>query len=181
MRLKSLNTFPIFSKVLTPNETTWFVFLYLADSNEEVRNKAKLLFSDEGIFDSILGPLQAAKPASNAFNRRQSILELCGLPSIEDLGITVTTTVKQDDSFMIPMKQEDPYNTQYYNSDRRKKFANFYGLAEPAFQRASNPLTVSVLKSLLDKYEPHFDTSMITVSKKNPWVSFLFLSKSITR
>ncbi|KAJ3313925.1 hypothetical protein HDU76_002509 [Blyttiomyces sp. JEL0837] len=162
-RLKSLDVFRIFMKTMAPEDCMWFCFLYLADSNQEVRRRAKELIVTEGLIDYALNGLRVAIIHTNS--RRANIVETCKLPSIQKLGVTVNTNATEDVEVSIP----DPFNYLYYTSDRRRKFTTRYGLSEHYFAKANQPVAQSILAAIRAKYS-YFVDPPPEVVEKYQWV-----------
>ncbi|KAI8848354.1 armadillo-type protein [Chytridium lagenaria] len=158
IRLRSLSIFRIFARHLPAEEAMNFCFLFLADSNREVRKKARDVIALEGVLDFAIPGLKAIRP--NMGSRRALILESCKLPSIQRLGVTINTNTIEEAKIAIPLQNEDAFNIKYYSSDRRRKFTERYGLAESKFARTILPLTQSVMEyveeksGVLKKYSP---------------------------
>ncbi|KAJ3090469.1 hypothetical protein HK102_003650 [Quaeritorhiza haematococci] len=94
IRIQSIAIFRIFMKYMAPEEAMWFCFLYLADSNREVRKQAKEMMVLEGLLDFAIGGLKAHRSPNNP--RRTAILETCKLPSIQQLGVTINTNATEE-------------------------------------------------------------------------------------
>ena len=161
--MKSLHLFPLYSKFLTINESMWFVLLYLADSDLEVREKAKILLAEEGILDSILEQLESlGKSDKNKLFDQMDKLSI-------DLNTQSQLIPKQlQQTFKLSFS--DPFNAKYYNSDSFKKIVGFYGLSESFYQKAILPPTPSILESIKDKYSPDPEYKIKNPKKVN-WIS----------
>ncbi|KND03924.1 uncharacterized protein SPPG_01373 [Spizellomyces punctatus DAOM BR117] len=149
VRLRSLDIVRILAKYMSTEEAIWFCFLYLADSNREVRNKSKDVLIVEGMLDFVVPALRTYKP--NAGSKRAIILESCKLPSIDKLVLAINTKENDEARIRVPFPDEDPYNVRWYSSDRRRKFSERYGLPESAFARAMLPLPQSIMTLVEDK------------------------------
>ncbi|KAJ3101339.1 hypothetical protein HDU97_001433 [Phlyctochytrium planicorne] len=149
VRLRSLAIFKIFAKHLGLEEAMQFCFLFLADSNREIRRKARELIAVEGLLDFALPVLKSAKPIAGS--RRAVMLETCKLPSIQRLGITINTNTMEEAKLSIPLVEMDPFNIKYYASDRRRKFTDRFGILESKFTRVVLPMTISVMEAIEER------------------------------
>ncbi|KAJ3055066.1 hypothetical protein HK097_011629 [Rhizophlyctis rosea] len=149
VRMRTLAVFRIFTKHLAAEEAMWFCFLYLADSNRDIRRKAKELIISEGLIDFAVPGLRVQKPSANPL--RSSILDACKLPSIQSLGVTINTNAKEESAVTVPLRDEDPYNARWYSSDTRKKLTDRYGLPEALFDRATIPVSRSIMTVIDEK------------------------------
>ena len=120
-RLKSLTIFQIFVKHLSEDEVIGFSMRYLADSNKQVRVKAKEMLILNGVLDFAISNLKQKQTLSSS---RIEILETCKLPSIHKLGLLANVSSELSNNF------EDKYNISYYSSETGKKLCSRYGLGD---------------------------------------------------
>ncbi len=59
--MEALSSLQVYLKYLSPEDAMQFCFLYLADANDEIRNKAKSVMLVEGVLDFALPALKAIK------------------------------------------------------------------------------------------------------------------------
>ncbi|KAJ3226007.1 hypothetical protein HK099_005713 [Clydaea vesicula] len=155
VRLKSLSIFQIFVKHISDEEVMSCCYKYLADSNREVRNKAKEMMAVNGVFDFALAALKKSKSVNNSSNSssgdsiRATLLENLKLPSIAKLGLTINPNSTEEKFLNIPLLDLDPYNIKYYSSEVSKKFVSRYGLPESKFK--FSPLPLSIIGFLEEK------------------------------
>jgi hypothetical protein len=71
IRSRSLSIFRIFTKHISQEDSMWFCYLYLADSNRDVRRKAKDIIILDGLLDFLPPTLKMAK--ENMGSRRVCI------------------------------------------------------------------------------------------------------------
>ncbi|KAJ3014030.1 hypothetical protein HKX48_005388 [Thoreauomyces humboldtii] len=147
VRLRTLDIVKILAKYMTTEEAIWFSILYLADSNREVRTKAKEVMVLEGMLDFVMPALRAFKATSGT--HRASAMESLRLPSIDVLAAAVNDP--RDQTGMVPMPDTDPYNVEWFKSDRRKKFTDRYGISEAHFARAIMPIPKSIMAVVEEK------------------------------
>ncbi|KAJ3148056.1 hypothetical protein HDU89_004901 [Geranomyces variabilis] len=147
IRLRTLDIVRILAKYMSTEEAIWFSFLYLADSNREVRAKSKDVMIMEGMLDFVMPALRSYKGTPGS--RRAAVMESGRLPSIDTLGVAVDT--RDQISLQIPMPDKDPYNIQWYGSDRRRRYSERYGLKEAHFARAILPLPQSIMAYVAEK------------------------------
>ncbi|KAJ3084110.1 hypothetical protein HDU99_003321 [Rhizoclosmatium hyalinum] len=163
LRLKALQIFQIFIKYLSTEESMTFAITFLADSNPDIRNKAKHILILGGLFDFAITTLRNVK--SYAGTRRGALLESCKLASIAKLGVTVASAAPENDSLVVPLADKDPFNAKYYGSDRRKKFTTRYGLDESRFARTSAAVTPSIMEQVEDGVSSFHQPSSVLISK----------------
>ncbi|KAI9207546.1 armadillo-type protein [Polychytrium aggregatum] len=150
IRMRSIEILKIFIPYLQPAEAMWFCFLYLADPNAEVRSKGREMMINENMLEFAYGSLKGRKRSGS---KRNEILQLCKLPSIQRLGVTINTNVTEAQPSTEIVLVDDPFNIKYYSSDRRKKFTEQYRLSEKNYEFATEPLTKSVMDALLERAE----------------------------
>ncbi|KAI9106007.1 armadillo-type protein [Phlyctochytrium arcticum] len=148
VRLRSLNVIRILSRFISIEEAVWFCLLYLADSSREVRNTSRELLVMEGLLDFVMPALRTHKVTPGS--RRTTILESCKLPSIDKLSNSLHIS-ESEQGVRVPFPDEDPYNVRYYNSDRRRKFTQHYGLREDIFDKAVDPPPLSIMAMVEEK------------------------------
>ncbi|TPX59062.1 hypothetical protein PhCBS80983_g02729 [Powellomyces hirtus] len=148
IRLRTLDIVKILAKYMSTEESIWFSFLYLADSNREVRNKSKDVMVMEGMLDFVMPAMRTYKGVSGS--RRAAVMESTRLPSIDVLGVAVGD-FKEQISMQIPLPDKDPFNILWYSSDRRRKFTERYGISEARFARAVLPLPQSIMALVEEK------------------------------
>ncbi|KAJ3041917.1 hypothetical protein HDV00_008426 [Rhizophlyctis rosea] len=149
VRMRTLSVFRMFTKHLAPEEAMWFCFLYLADSNRDIRRRAKELIITEGLIDFVVPGLRLHKASPNPL--KSAILDQCKLPSIQRLGVTINTNATEESAIPVPLRDDDPYNIRWFSSDERKKLTDRYGLPESLFARATMPLSSSIMNIIEDK------------------------------
>ncbi|KAI9005894.1 armadillo-type protein [Gaertneriomyces semiglobifer] len=149
VRLRTLDIIRTFSKYMSTDEALWFCFLYLADSNREVRRKAKEILVLEGMLDFAIPGLRSQKPGTDV--RRSAILESCKLPSIDKRAALLEADDDSDNVVKVPLPNDDPFNVRWYSSERRRKFSTRYGIPEAAFARATVPVPQSITVIIDDK------------------------------
>ncbi|KAJ1562765.1 hypothetical protein HK096_003735 [Nowakowskiella sp. JEL0078] len=64
IRIGSLTSFRMFVKYLLPEELMWFCYLYLADTDFDVRQNAKEILVCEGVFEFVMPALKSTKSLS---------------------------------------------------------------------------------------------------------------------
>ncbi|KAJ3415514.1 RNA polymerase II associated protein 1 [Chytridiales sp. JEL 0842] len=163
-RLRSLAIFKIFAKQMTQEESMWFVYLYLADSSPEVRKKAKDVMILNGVLDFLPSNPQLAQVNSTG-GLRAAILDAGKLPSIQKPGVAMDATHNDNNGVVIPIPDDDPYNTKYYGSDRRRKFTKLYGLPDETFARRAEEFTYSILESMESRWQDRISSSPENLAK----------------
>ncbi|KAI8822501.1 armadillo-type protein [Fimicolochytrium jonesii] len=163
-RMRTLDAIKILAKYMSSEEAVWFAFLYLADSNRDIRVKAREVLALEGMLDFVLAPLRSYK--ANPSARRSDVIETGKLLSLEKLGMDISARIVDKPSAMhIPLADEDPYNIQWYRSERRRKFTETYGMSEALFARSMLPLPQSIMQVVQEKSAAGRSPSPETVAK----------------
>ncbi|KAI8611201.1 armadillo-type protein [Chytriomyces sp. MP71] len=167
LRLKGLQIFQIFIYHLSPEEGMNFGCTFLADSDPEVRSRAKQVLILGGLLDFAVVSLKNVK--LSAGSRRGSLLESCKLPSLSKIGVTSSLASAESHVLEIPVKDLDAFNANYYASDRRKKLTSRYGLDESKFARTSAPVTMSVLE-VVEARVLSFHKPSVQIMEKYRWM-----------
>jgi hypothetical protein len=146
-RLQSLSIFCIFAKTMAEDEKMLYLFRFLADSDLEIRNAARDAIFDDDIVPKALNLLQDIVCETP---QKEALLLAGKLPSKELTGIAINARLSEEKLETIPL-QFDPFNIDYFKSERRKKYTIHYGLDEVSLMRYTEPLTTSIFTSIEKK------------------------------
>ncbi|KAH6591220.1 hypothetical protein BASA61_005015 [Batrachochytrium salamandrivorans] len=150
-RLQALAVFRIFAPHLTVEDSLWFVFHYLADSNAEVRKTAKEAIALSKILEFAYTTLQRTSTPQREHLQRNKFLEMCRLPSLNRLRTSMNYVTVPEVGNEILGHTVDAFNTKYYGSERRMKFSKMYGMNETQMIKLATPIPQSFIAKIVER------------------------------
>lgn len=148
-RLRALSMFQIIAKHVNPEDGAWLCCLLLADSCTEIRQKTKSILFIDGWLEFLNAQVIRNIKTPSAM-RRHGLIDSLKLPSVELFGGSGRKLMIAETEG-IPMTNSDPFNINYYRSERRKKFTNRYGVPEKLFAKYNNDTAPSLIEAIKAK------------------------------
>jgi hypothetical protein len=145
VRLQALSIFRIYAKILSREEFIGSLFRFLADSDPAIREAARNMIIEDNLLDFAMAELDKIRPE---IGKRDELLTSCKLPCMDTVGILINHRTIQDGTSHDNTAFADPFNIQFYRSDRRRKFSDLYGINESTFAKATELLTLGVRKKI---------------------------------
>jgi hypothetical protein len=143
-RLQALNIFRIFAATMTTDESITYIMKFLADSDQEIRDQIRNAIIDDQLVPKLMPAFRAIVTETPEV---ENLLHLGKIPILDTVGILINQkdVVETQEAIVL---DKDLFNVNFFRSDRRKKFTNYFRLKEENFAKAMNPLTLGVLAQI---------------------------------